>query len=272
MAGELEFEDIFYNSGPINYPVTAHAMFLAFVLLVTVILTNLLVGLAVSDIQGLQASAGLDRLSRQAELVSRLESLFFSKLLRKLPPRILAICQRSALLRTSRWHLQFCIKPNDPREKRVRSSLSFQAKIEPCSAESYEIICGFQLPKDLMLSIYKLVAERRDRNQSMKRRNYTMFKESIIDKGNYVQLRKNTSQTSTNPRPKTISENPKIFYRNARSTPPPIALKISDLEGDCGKSNPGSVLEKLNKLEEEILKRFDEINREIVFIKMRMET
>lgn len=54
MSGELEYEDIFYNNGTnsqIQYPLTAHAMFLVFVLLVTVILTNLLVGLAVSDIQ-----------------------------------------------------------------------------------------------------------------------------------------------------------------------------------------------------------------------------
>ncbi|XP_059610570.1 transient receptor potential channel pyrexia [Phlebotomus argentipes] len=252
MAGELEFEDIFYdNERPLNYPVTAHAMFLAFVLLVTVILTNLLVGLAVSDIQGLQASAGLDRLSRQAELVSRLEGLFFSKLLRKLPPRLLAICQRSALLRTSRWHLQFCIKPNDPRERR--------------------------LPKDLMLSVYKLVAERRDRNQSMKRKrnsqNYNLFKDSINDKTNTVQLRKHTSQLNSNPRPKTVAENSRIFYRNARSTPPPITLpQITDLDGDSNKSNVSGIVERLEKMEEEMSKRFDEINRDIVFIKMRMET
>lgn len=54
MSGELEYEDIFYNNctnSQIQYPLTAHGMFLIFVLLVTVILTNLLVGLAVSDIQ-----------------------------------------------------------------------------------------------------------------------------------------------------------------------------------------------------------------------------
>lgn len=144
MAGELEMEDIFYGDTKILYPVTAHAMFLAFVLLVTVILTNLLVGLAVSDIQGLQASAGLDRLSRQAELVARLESLFFSKLLRHAPQKLILLCQRSALLRTSRSRLQFCVRPNDPRDQR--------------------------LPKEIVVEIYRLVAERRDRNQSMKRR------------------------------------------------------------------------------------------------------
>lgn len=144
MSGELEFEDIFYGDYPIQFPITSHGMFFAFVLLVTIILTNLLVGLAVSDIQGLQASAGLDRLTRQAELVARLESLFFSKLFRSAPPAIIRMCQQSALLRTSRYRMQFSFRPNDPRDKR--------------------------LPKELALNIYKLVAERRDRNMSMKRR------------------------------------------------------------------------------------------------------
>lgn len=129
MSGELEFEDIFYrdcnetqskNGDPqVKYPYTSQLVFFTFVLLVTVILTNLMVGLAVSDIQGLQLSAGLDRLSRQAELVARLESFLFSKLFRKAPTKIIRWCQQNALLRTSRYRLQFIIKPNDPREKRV---------------------------------------------------------------------------------------------------------------------------------------------------------
>lgn len=145
MAGELEFEDIFYNSDvPIQFPVTSHGMFFAFVLLVTIILTNLLVGLAVSDIQGLQASAGLDRLTRQVELVARLESLFFSKMFATKPPALIRMFQRMALLRTSRYHLQFSFRPNDPRDHRLSTELA--------------------------LNVYKLVAERRDRNMSMKRR------------------------------------------------------------------------------------------------------
>ena len=142
MIGELEFEDMFYkettvectsgscnDTSPIAHPITTHLMFFTFVILVTVILMNLLVGLAVSDIQGLQASAGLNRLSRQAELVARLEGLLFSKLLKKAPPKLLAFLRREALLRTSRYNLQLGIRPNDPREKTVRKFSCFATKL-----------------------------------------------------------------------------------------------------------------------------------------------
>ncbi|KAF7269779.1 hypothetical protein GWI33_017200 [Rhynchophorus ferrugineus] len=76
MSGELEYEDVFFDDKyPIKYPYTAHFAYLGFVLLVTVILANLMVGLAVNDIQGLQKSAVLHRLVRQATLMAHLESL-----------------------------------------------------------------------------------------------------------------------------------------------------------------------------------------------------
>lgn len=56
MLGELEFENILYDEDKDElvgslYPITSHSMLFAFVILVTIILMNLLVGLAVSDIQ-----------------------------------------------------------------------------------------------------------------------------------------------------------------------------------------------------------------------------
>lgn len=140
MSGELEFEDIFYaTESPILYPITAHLIFLAFVLLVTVILTNLMVGLAVNDIQGLQQSAGLDRLVRQAELVAHLESMLFSRLLRCLPNKLLTLCHRSALLTISPYHRSLYIRPNDPRERRI--------------------------PRELVKNAYHLVADRKEKSR-----------------------------------------------------------------------------------------------------------
>lgn len=141
MSGELEFEDIFYDDqARIFYPGTAHVFFLAFVLLVTVILTNLMVGLAVSDIQGLQQSAGLDHLVRQAKLVAHLESMLFSQLLHYdycILKKLLAFFYRSALLLTSNYHWAIYIRPNDPREVKI--------------------------PKELIHNIYQLVAARKER-------------------------------------------------------------------------------------------------------------
>ena len=51
MAGEIEYENFIYENGEVLYPITGHTMILIFTVLVSIILMNLLVGLAVSDIQ-----------------------------------------------------------------------------------------------------------------------------------------------------------------------------------------------------------------------------
>ncbi|EFA07512.1 pyrexia [Tribolium castaneum] len=146
MSGELEYEDIFYDEeAPIQYDYTSQFVFLAYVILVTIILANLLVGLAVSDIQGLQQSAGLDRLVRQAELVAHLESMLFSRLLTCIPHKLMHFFHKKALLLKSQYHWALYIKPNDPREERI--------------------------PKDLIKNIYQLVAERKEKPRKKRRSN-----------------------------------------------------------------------------------------------------
>ena len=51
MAGEIEYENFIYENGEAIFPFTGHFMILLFVVLISIILMNLLVGLAVSDIQ-----------------------------------------------------------------------------------------------------------------------------------------------------------------------------------------------------------------------------
>ena len=51
MAGEIEYENFIYENGDALFPFTGHFMILLFVVLISIILMNLLVGLAVSDIQ-----------------------------------------------------------------------------------------------------------------------------------------------------------------------------------------------------------------------------
>lgn len=249
MSGELEFEDIFYDEQyPIRFPVTSHGMFFAFVLLVTIILTNLLVGLAVSDIQGLQASAGLDRLTRQVELVARLESLFFSKLLGcSKPPIIIRVCQQSALLRTSRYHLQFNFRPNDPRDCR--------------------------LPKELAVNIYKLVAERRDRNISLKRRrrelNWSYFANTLNKQCGEPLLRNHVSndcgiRVKSQQRPHSVQPNSKQTSSTELITSNFIEV---DKKMRAIKIQLNEMANKMDNMQTIIGKKVDEVYKEINVLK-----
>ncbi|XP_063888700.1 transient receptor potential channel pyrexia-like isoform X2 [Scylla paramamosain] len=72
MIGELDFGEDFVNDLS-RLEFTGHAIFLFFIILVSIILSNLLVALAVSDVQGLRNSAHLERLIKQTELVYHME-------------------------------------------------------------------------------------------------------------------------------------------------------------------------------------------------------
>ncbi|XP_066148441.1 transient receptor potential channel pyrexia [Euwallacea fornicatus] len=124
MSGELEYEDVFFSDiFPIKYPYTAHIAYLVFVTLVTIVLSNLMVGLAVNDIQGLQKSAKLDRLVRQVRLMAHLENMLFSELLKWVPHKIKVILHSRALLLKTQRDYTLDIKPNDPRECKIPKNL-----------------------------------------------------------------------------------------------------------------------------------------------------
>lgn len=153
------------------------------------------------------------------------------------------VCQKSALLRTSRCNLQFCVKPNDPRDKR--------------------------LPKDLMLSIYKLVAERRDRNQSIRRKNHyrnlSFFEGSRRFNNNHVENEVETRKHSTNYlRYRTVSDNPQIKIKDKSPN-----LRSNSTDNDLLLKE---ILQKLENSQIVLTKKLDEISNDIKFLKVKMKS
>ena len=81
MTGEFEYENIFAD--PKFYSLT-YAFFLVFLIIMTIIVVNLLIGLAVDDIKAVQDKAILKRLAMQVELVLDTERLLPNFILRRL--------------------------------------------------------------------------------------------------------------------------------------------------------------------------------------------
>eukprot|EP00800_Vazella_pourtalesii_P013144 TRINITY_DN30966_c0_g1_i1.p1 TRINITY_DN30966_c0_g1~~TRINITY_DN30966_c0_g1_i1.p1 ORF type:complete len:211 (-),score=54.78 TRINITY_DN30966_c0_g1_i1:118-750(-) len=74
-TGEFEYDSIFEDpSQPLYYYVSAIIMWVIFIVMMPILLMNLLVGLAVDDIKGVQENAELKRFEMQVVLVLNTES------------------------------------------------------------------------------------------------------------------------------------------------------------------------------------------------------
>ncbi|KAL6439738.1 hypothetical protein ACFW04_004057 [Cataglyphis niger] len=134
MTGELNFEDLFFEhkkgyafkESSVNFIV--QLFFVLFLLLVTIVMMNLLIGIAVHDIKGLQKTAGLAKLVRQTKLIYDVEMTIFLGFTSS--KRFVKFMRWTTLLLPSPLRVVLTVRPLNPREKRLpRDVLAASYKI-----------------------------------------------------------------------------------------------------------------------------------------------
>lgn len=79
--GEYEYKDLFKNKNDKDtfLPVTSRIVFFVFTMLASIVLINLMIGLAVNDIQGLEKEVGYTKSSHRVSYYSIEHSLLIGK-------------------------------------------------------------------------------------------------------------------------------------------------------------------------------------------------
>lgn len=116
MTGELNLDDLVTTIKLAHIKFTVFFILALFIIFVTVVLMNLLVGIAVHDVEGLHKTADLTKLVHQTQLIHFLELACFNGFF---PKKISDIFQNFLYVSPRMYRVVIYVRPLNPQEKRL---------------------------------------------------------------------------------------------------------------------------------------------------------
>ena len=126
MLGEMNYQDLYYpkkqflnntriedNVEDQQFPGTAQLIMILFLVVFSLVIMNLLVGMAVSDIQTLSKSGKRNQLIAQIELIGYVENMLSSKGFKLLPPRLQIWLKNKVLCLEESFKMEINVRYSD---------------------------------------------------------------------------------------------------------------------------------------------------------------
>uniref|UniRef100_A0A2A4ISZ6 Ion transport domain-containing protein n=1 Tax=Heliothis virescens TaxID=7102 RepID=A0A2A4ISZ6_HELVI len=119
MTSEFDYGDLVEETDPkvfVKSLLVVRVIFLMFVIFTAIVLMNLMVGVAVNDLQNLEVVGNVRRLAKQVELIGILENLLNARRFDSILPYWL-----KNVLNRKKCRNEFVIRPNEPKSKNYKA-------------------------------------------------------------------------------------------------------------------------------------------------------
>lgn len=135
-----------------------------------------------------------------------------------------------------------------------------------------------QLPKDLILSVYTMVAERKDRNQNIRHErklaNYDNFKKSMNEsnRDKDVQFRNQRGSNFSNLRSRAVSDTQNNIHLRNMYNINRTSLANNRVDSFTDRNTARDLINRMEKMQELINSQYEEMKRELHLIRLRLES
>lgn len=134
------------------------------------------------------------------------------------------------------------------------------------------------MPKDLILSVYTMVAERKDRNQNIRHErklaNYDNFKKSMNEsnRDKDVQFRNQRGSNFSNLRSRAVSDTQNNIHLRNMYNINRTSLANNRVDSFTDRNTARDLINRMEKMQELINSQYEEMKRELHLIRLRLES